>query len=183
MKKHVQHCIAVVLLMFGISLPSPASATCLAPEPTCAVVLLGALITGMVADVEDQDSRALQPGSGHETLEAVVDDIENLPDERLAIRIRNADRYSPGFNSIVTRFEQGRHEGPRSLDSLMKREPQLFDDLDRIAVVIKEHYTDKVIAETYGPKHLDGSGVNWERYANLARDALAIHHNIRANGR
>lgn len=183
MKKHIRHWIAVVLLTFGVSLPSHASVTCLAPEPTCAVVLVGALVTRIVSGTDDQAAGALQAGSEQATLEAVVDEIEHTADERLAIRIRDADRDTPGFNTIVTRFDNGRHEGPRSLDSLMKRDPQLFDDLERIAAVIERHFTDEVMAETYGPMRLDGGEVNWERYASLARDALAIRDNMRANGR
>lgn len=178
MKKRMKNWIAIVLLTFGMSLPSHASVTCFAPEPICAVVLLGTLVTGIVAETDDQGDRHLQAGSGHAKLEAVVEEIENMNDERLAIRIRDATGDTPGIDSIVSRFERDRHEGPASLESLMDRNPQLFDDLDRIAVAIAERHPDVVMAQAYGPKRLAGGEINWARYTALARDALAIRHHM-----
>jgi hypothetical protein len=183
MNKRIKNWIAVVVLTFGMSLPSHASVTCLAPEPTCAVVLLSALVTGIVIETDDEENRNLQTGTGHATLEAVVEEIENMNDERLAVRIRDAGGDTPGFDSIVSRFERGRHEGPASLDSLMERNPRLFDDLDRIAVVIAERHPDEVVAQAYGPKRLAGGEINWGRYAALARDALVIRRHMRTDSR
>lgn len=183
MNKRMKNWIAVALLTFGLSLPSHASATCLAPEPTCAVVLLSALVTGIMVETDEREGRDLQTGSGHATLEAVVEEIEDMNDDRLAARIRDASGDTPGFDSIVSRFERGRHEGPASLDSLMDRKPRLFDDLERIAVVIAKRHPDHVMAKTYGPKHLAGGGINWGRYAALARDALAVRHHMKTDSR
>lgn len=182
MKKPSPNWIAAPLLALGISIPSHASVTCLAPDPACAAVLLGGLVTSIVSGGEDREFRHLQAGRERAALETIVEEIESADDERLAIRIRDAARYRPGFNTIVSRFEKGRHEGRLSLESLMEFDPQLFDDLDRIAAVIGQHYPENAMTETYGPKRLDGGEVNWERYATLARDALAIHHNFFVHG-
>lgn len=182
MKKRIPHWIAVLLLALGISVPSHASVTCLAPDPACAAVLLGGLVTSIVSGSEDREFRHLQAGRERAALETIVEEVETTDDERLAIRIRDAARYRPGFNTIVSRFEKGRYEGHLSLESLMDFDPQLFEDLDRIAAVIGQHYPGEVMTETYGPKRLDDGEVNWERYATLARDALAIHHNMFVNG-
>ncbi len=182
MNNSIPNWIAVPLLALGISAPSHASVTCLAPDPACAAVLLGGLVTSIVSGNEDRELRHLQAGRERAALEAIVEEIENTDDRRLAIRIRDAARYRPGFSTIVNRFEEGRHEGRLSLESLMNFDPQLFDDLDRIATVVGQHYPDEVMIETYGPKRLHGGEVNWERYAILAREALAIHHNFFVNG-
>lgn len=178
MKKPILNRIAVPLLVLGISSASHASAVCLAPEPACATVLLGSLVTGIVSDDGEREFRHLQAGEKRAALEAIVHEIGNIDDGDLAIRIRDAARYRPGFHSIVRRASQGRHEGRLSLESLMDFDPQLFEDLDRIETVIGQHYPERIMTEAYGPTYLEGGEINWERYAALARDALAIHHNF-----
>ncbi|WP_175443026.1 hypothetical protein [Halofilum ochraceum] len=56
MKTRTRSRVAAMLLTFGISVPAHASPTCLAPEPACALVLLGAVVTTIVHEREDHES-------------------------------------------------------------------------------------------------------------------------------
>ena len=182
MKTRMLNWIAVPVVALGISADSHASVLCLSPDPVCATVLLGGLVTGVAETNGERDLQRLRVTREPETLAAIVHEVERVQDERLALRIEEAARYRPGYGAIVDRFEHGRYEGRRSLESLMDFDPGLFDDLDRIAAVIGAHHSRDVMAETYGPRRLEDGRVNWERYAQLARDALALHHNFYANG-
>lgn len=178
MSKRISKWIAIPLVAIALTSPARASVVCLAPEPVCVTVLVTGLVTGIVSAEEDDELQHLQVGRNRSALEAIVREVRHTNDGRLAIRVRDAARYRPGFNSIVNRFEKGRFDGRLSLASLMDFDPQLFADLDRIADVIGQHYPQRVMNDTYGPRTLAGSEVNWQRYANLAREALVIHHNF-----
>lgn len=77
MKTRIRNRVAAVLLMFGVSLPAHASPTCLAPEPACALVLLGAVVTTIVHETDEREVRHQQAGPRHEPLKTSVDGIEH----------------------------------------------------------------------------------------------------------
>lgn len=56
MKTRTRNRVAAVLLTFGISLPAQASPPCLAPEPTCAVVLLSAVVIPILHGSEKSET-------------------------------------------------------------------------------------------------------------------------------
>lgn len=178
MNKRILKWIAIPLAAIALTSPARASVVCLAPEPACVTVLVAGLVTGIVSDEQDDEPQHLQVGRDPSALEAIVREVRHTNDGRLAIRVRDAARYRPGFNSIVNRFEKGRFDGRLSLASLMDFDPQLFADLDRIADVIGQHYPRRVMNDAYGPRTLAGGEINWQRYANLAREALVIHNNF-----
>lgn len=89
MKKRLWIPAAVVLLTFGASLPSHASPTCLAPEPTCAVVLLGTVVTAIVHDTDEQQVRHPKADPTHVPPRVSVGGIEPTDDERRVSRARD----------------------------------------------------------------------------------------------
>lgn len=85
MKPRTRNRVAAIMLMFGVSLPAHAAPTCLAPEPACALVLLGAVVATIS-----------QHGSGeHETGDQQVH-RKNVPGKVGAKGIAHADRQ-PGI--------------------------------------------------------------------------------------
>lgn len=77
MKHRLQQSIAVVLLTFALASPSQASFSCFAPEPTCVVVLLGTLVTGVVAATDDPEPEDPEAGREKAATEATPEPIEN----------------------------------------------------------------------------------------------------------
>lgn len=96
MKKRVQQSIAVVLLTFGLSAPSQASVTCIAPEPICAVVLLGAVVTGIVTADDGSEADGPQAGRAGEAKRPDTETTGNNSGTTLANRIRDGARNQPG---------------------------------------------------------------------------------------
>jgi hypothetical protein len=56
MKTRTRNRVAAVLLTCGISVPAQAAPTCFAPEPACALVLLGALVTTVAHERDEQET-------------------------------------------------------------------------------------------------------------------------------
>lgn len=92
MKNRIRNWTAVVLLTFGVSLPAHASPTCLAPEPACALVLLGAAVTAIVHETNEQEVRDLEAGPKPAPPRGRVDRIEHADDGRQATRARDPAR-------------------------------------------------------------------------------------------
>ena len=175
MKKRIRNWFAVPILALGVFSPANASVTCLAPEPVCVTVLIGGLIMGMTSADEDRESQEPQIENDDAALKATVDDLQQAGNEGLADRIVSAARHEPGYATIVKRYEQGRIEGHESLASLMDSRSRMFDDLDRLAILIDEHNSRSAMAAGRHPRNTSDGRINWGRYAALARQALVIH--------
>lgn len=96
MKTRTRNRVAAALLMFGVSLPAHASPTCLAPEPACALVLLGAVITTIVHETDEQEIRHNRTDPRHAPIKASMDGI-NHRDRRITPSRDPAHDRTAGF--------------------------------------------------------------------------------------
>ncbi|MDZ7705592.1 MAG: hypothetical protein U5L04_14045 [Trueperaceae bacterium] len=96
MKKRIQQSIAIVLLTLGLSAPSHASVTCIAPEPTCAAVLLGAMVTAIISARDDPEADGPKADQEEEATTTDFEETSNNNDSRLVNRIRDGARNRPG---------------------------------------------------------------------------------------
>lgn len=88
MKPRTRNRVAAILLISGVSAPAHASPICLAPEPACAVMLLGAAVTTIIQHERDEN----------ETDEQQVR-RKNMPNKVGARQVTHADRH-PGVIPI-----------------------------------------------------------------------------------
>lgn len=95
MKTRIRNSVAIVLLTFGVSLPSHAAPTCLAPEPACALVLLGTVVAAVVHDGEAQGIHQLQADPRRATLKPSVDGTGHADDRRRIIPADDPVRGRP----------------------------------------------------------------------------------------
>lgn len=96
MKKRIQQSIAIVLLTLGLSAPSQASVTCIAPEPTCAAVLLGAMVTAIITAKDGPEADGPKADQEDEAPRTDFEETSNNTDSPLLNRIRDSARDRPG---------------------------------------------------------------------------------------
>lgn len=175
MSKRITNWIAAPLLALTIGSSAQAAPMCVAPEPTCAIVLAGGIVLGVLThDTE----RASPRSSATELPDTLPPDLTGDEHERLASHIRATIRDRAGFRTIVRRYEQGAHQGPRGLAALHASRPDLFGDLDRIDRLIGRHYPAPAMRRVYGEKRPADARINWARYAGLARTALSLDDGV-----
>ena len=180
MNKRITHWIAAPLLALTIGSSAQASSICVAPEPTCAIVLAGGIVLSVLTHDEEQAS----PRSGATELpDRLPADLARHERRELAGHIRAATRDRAGFRAIVRRHEQGAHHGRGSLAALQASRPELFRALDRIDRLIGRHYPTQTMRRVYGEKHPADARINWARYAGLAGTALSVQGDLQTASR
>ena len=84
MKTRTRNRIAAVLLTIGVSLPAHASPTCIAPEPACVLVLLGAVVTTIAHERDEHEAVDQQARRKHVPLKVGVNQVTH-PDRHPGI--------------------------------------------------------------------------------------------------
>lgn len=118
MKTRTRNRVAAALLMFGVSLPAHASPICLAPEPACALVLLGAVVTTIVHEADDQEVRHNRTDPRQAPIKASMDGINHRQwritpsrSPRRSITARSPARAAANPAVIPLQPEPGRRAG------------------------------------------------------------------------
>lgn len=151
-----------------ISASSASAIVCLSPEPiTCAITAL-VIAGGIAHDLNGHPVEivSLQSTSDQAEIQAIAAAVR--ADKSLMFHMASYYQYSPGFDDVISRFQEGKISGRLSLESMMDFNPRLFADLDKVDSIIRSQVKQSEMPQVRS---------QWERYAVLAAEAKLIYQN------